>query len=375
MTDYYEALGIKRDATPEEIKRAYRRLARQLHPDVNPGEEERFKQISAAYEVLSSPDKRRAYDMGVDPLAPGGGGPGGGNGAGFPFSEVFEQFFGGGQARGPVPRRRRGQDAVVRLDIDLAEAVFGAERTLTIDTAVVCQVCEGSCCQPGTSEQVCGQCHGRGQVQRVARSFLGQVMTTLPCPACSGYGTVIPHPCLECSGEGRTRARRTITLKVPPGVDTGIQIQLAGQGEVGTAAGPPGDLYVEISVRPHKIFTRKGDDLYCTLQVPMTAAALGTSLTVDTLDGPETVDLPPGTQPGTVHTLASLGATRLHSHTRGDLHVAVQVQTPTKLSREEENLLHQLAELRGETQPDGRLTNNQQHKSFGDKLRDKFAGR
>ena len=373
MTDYYEVLGVQRDATPEEIKRAYRRLARQLHPDVNPGEEERFKQVSAAYEVLSTPDKRRAYDMGVDPLAPSGGGPGGPAG-GFPFSEVFEQFFGGGgQARGPVPRRRRGQDAVVRLEIDLAEAVFGAERELTIDTAVVCQICNGSCCMPGTSEQVCGQCQGRGQVQRVARSFLGQVMTTLPCPACGGYGTVIPSPCLECSAEGRTRARRTLTLKIPAGVDNGIQIQLAGQGEVGTAGGPAGDLYVEISVKPHKTFTRRGDDLLCTLHVPMTAAALGATLSFETLDGLESIDLTPGTQPGTVHTLGSLGATRLQSHSRGDLLVTVQVQTPTKLSREEENLLRQLAELRGETKPDGKLT--QHSKSFGDKLRDRFAGR
>lgn len=372
MTDYYAALGVSRDATPEEIKRAYRRLARQLHPDVNPGEEERFKELSAAYEVLSSPEKRRMYDLGSDPLAPSGGG---GPNMGFPFSEVFEQFFGGGGgARGPVPRRRRGQDAVLRLEVDLEDTVFGGERKLTIDTAVLCQVCQGSCAQPGTSEQTCGQCHGRGQVQRVARTLLGQVMTTLPCPTCGGYGTVIPSPCLECSGEGRVRSRRPLTIRIPPGVDTGTQIQLPGQGEVGPAGGPAGDLYVEVRVAPHETFTRHGDDLQCTLQVPMTAAALGAALTIDTLDGPHTVDIDPGTQPGTVHTLRSLGATRLHTEERGDLLVTVQVQVPTKLTADQESLLRQLADLRGETRPDGRLAASHNNSVFG-KLKDRFAGR
>lgn len=374
MSDYYEVLGVSRDATPEEIKRAYRKLARQLHPDVNPGGEaaEQFKSVSAAYEVLSNPDKRRSYDLGGDPLG------GGGFGAGFGFQDIFDSFFGQGQTqRGPLPRQRQGQDALVRLDIDLVEAVFGSQREISIDTAVVCSVCSGSCCQPGSSPQTCRQCNGRGQVQRVARSFLGQVMTTGPCPICHGHGSVIPTPCHECSGEGRVRARRSLTIKIPPGVDTGIQIQLAGQGEVGVAAGPPGDLYVEVRVRPHEVFTRRGDDLHCTFQVPMTAAALGTTLTVQTLDGPESIDLLPGTQPGAVHRLPSYGVTRLGKETRGDLHVHVDVQTPTRLTEAQENLLRQFAESRGETRPTGRLatTGNGAGGGMFGKLKDRFAGR
>ncbi len=373
MSDYYQVLGVSRDASSEEIKKAYRRLARQLHPDVNPGAEaaERFKEVSAAYEVLSTPDKRRTYDMGGDPL-----GTSGGYGAGFGFQDIFDSFFGQGQAqRGPVPRQRQGQDALVRLEIDLKEAVFGSQREIGIDTAVVCTVCAGSCCQPGSHPQTCRQCNGRGQVQRVARSFLGQVMTTGPCPICNGYGSVIPSPCHECSGDGRVRARRSLKIKIPAGVDTGIQIQLAGQGEVGPAAGPPGDLFVEITVRPHEIFSRRGDDLHCTFQVPMTAAALGTTLTVDTLDGPEAIDLLPGTQPGSVHRLPSFGVTRLGKESRGDLHVHIDVTTPTKLSEAQEDLLRQLAELRGETRPTGRMTTSAGGGGMFGKIKDRFAGR
>ncbi|MFZ5872140.1 MAG: molecular chaperone DnaJ, partial [Actinomycetota bacterium] len=344
MSDHYAVLGVSRDATPEEIKKAYRRLARQLHPDVGgPDSAERFKEVAAAYEVLSNPDKRRAYDMGVDP-----NGTGGGFGPGFGFSDIFETFFGGGTQRGPVSRRRRGQDALIRLDIDLSEAVFGSERELQVDTAVVCPTCHGSCCRPGTSPRTCDVCGGRGQVQRVARSFLGQVMTTSPCPTCQGFGTVIPEPCLDCSGEGRVRSRRSLTIKVPAGVDTGTRIQLSGQGEVGPAGGPAGDLYVEIAVRPHETLTRRGDDLHCTVSVPMTAAALGTTLTLDTLDGPEEVDVRPGTNSGEVITLRGLGVTHLRSGGRGDLHVHLDVQTPTRLDDEQERLLRELARLRGE---------------------------
>lgn len=370
MSDHYEVLGVSRDATPEEIKRAYRRLARQLHPDVNPGPEaaERFKDVSRAYDVLSNPDKRQMYDLGGDP-----NGSGGGFGPGFGFSDIFESFFNQGQPRGPVPRQRPGQDALVRLDTDLTEAVFGSEREISVDTAVVCGVCRGSCCQPGTGPAPCATCGGRGQVQRVARSFLGQVMTTAPCPTCGGYGTVISSPCLECSGEGRVRTRRTLTIKVPPGVDTGTRIQLAGQGEVGPGGGPPGDLYVEIRERRHELFHRQGDDLHCTVAVPMTAAALGTTLEIETLDGPEKVDLAPGTQSGTVHRLPSYGVTGLRTGVRGDLHVHVEVQTPTRLDERQEELLRELAALRGESRPSGRLSS--QHSGVFSKLKDRLAGR
>ena len=272
---------------------------------MNPGgeAEEQFKEIGRAYEVLSNPEKRQAYDMGADPNASGGG-----FGAGFGFTDIFETFFGAAtSARGPVSRQRRGQDALIRIEVDLAEAVFGSQRELQLDTAVVCPVCQGSCSQPGTAPRVCDVCRGRGQVQRVARSFLGQVMTTQPCTTCQGFGSVIPDPCLECSGEGRVRTRRSLTIKIPPGVDTGTRIQLAGQAEVGPAGGPPGDLYVEVVERQHPTFTRRGDDLHCTVEIPMTAAALGTSLYLDTLDGPEELDIRPGTQSGEVITLRARG--------------------------------------------------------------------
>ena len=376
-TDYYEVLGVPRDATPEQIKKAYRRLARELHPDVasHDGAEDRFKDVSRAYEVLSNPEKRQMYDRGVDPTAPGGGA--GGFGAGFGFQDIFETFFGAaagaGAQRGPVPRARRGQDALVRLEIDLAEAAFGAHREVVVDTAVVCGTCQGSCCRPGTSPRTCDVCGGRGVVQRVARSFLGQVMTSSPCAACHGFGTVIPDPCPECSGEGRVRSRRTLTVDVPAGVETGTRIRLTGQGEVGPAGGPAGDVYLEVRERPHDLFVRRGDDLHCTLQIPMTAAALGTVVDLETLDGARQVDVRPGTQPGEVLVERGLGIGHLHSGGRGDLHVHVEVQVPTSLDEEQERLLQELATLRGEERPASRLA--PAHPGVFAKLRDKLSGR
>lgn len=376
MNDYYEVLGVPRDATGEQIKKAYRRRARELHPDVagsDAASEEKFKDVQRAYEVLSNPDKRQMYDLGQDPTAPGGGG---GQAGGFGFQDIFETFFGaaaGGGQRGPIPRARRGQDALIRLDLDLSEATFGSHRQVPIDTAVVCPTCAGSCCRPGTSPRTCEVCDGRGTVQRVARSFLGQVMTTQPCAACHGFGTVIPEPCTECAGEGRVRSRRTLEVDVPAGVDTGTRIKLTAQGEVGPAGGPAGDIYLEVRERRHDTFLREGDDLHCTLQVPMTAAALGTVLTLDTLDGPKEVDLRPGTQPQQVVTLKNLGVGHLHAGGRGDLHVHVDVQVPTGLDEEQSALLRQLSTLRGEERPDARL----QAASSGvfAKLRDKLSGR
>lgn len=371
MSDYYAVLGVSRDATAEEIKRAYRKLARQLHPDVNggPESEEQFKEVSRAYEVLSSPEKRQAYDLGVDP-----NGSGGGSGPGFGFSDIFETFFGAAAgARGPAPRQRRGQDALIRVEVDLAEAAFGGQRELQLETAVVCPTCEGTCCQPGTHPRVCDVCRGRGHVQRIARSFIGQVMTTQPCAACYGHGTVIPDPCLECSGEGRVRTRRSLAIKIPAGVDTGTRIQLAGQGEVGPAGGPPGDLYVEVVERPHPVFTRRGDDIHCTIELPMTAAALGTALSLDTLDGPEVLEIRRGAQSGEEITMRGRGVTHLRGAGRGDLVVHLAVQTPTRLDEDQEALLRQLAVLRGEERPAGRLT--PAHQTVFSKLRDRLFDR
>jgi molecular chaperone DnaJ len=371
VSDYYEILGVSRDASTEDIKRAYRKLARQLHPDINAGPEaeERFKEVGHAYEVLSNPEKRQLYDMGADPS-----GPGGGFGAGFGFSDIFETFFGGAAtARGPASRQRRGQDALIRVEVDLSEAAFGTQRELQMDTAVVCPTCEGTCCRPGTQPRVCDVCKGRGQIQRVARSFLGQVMTTQPCAACHGFGTVIPEPCLECSGEGRVSTRRTLTVKIPAGVDTGTRIQLPAQGEVGPAGGPAGDLYVEIVERPHAAFSRRGDDIHCTLELPMTAAALGTSVDLETLDGEQSIEVRPGTQSGELTTLRGLGITHLRGAGRGDLVVHMAVQTPIRLDEEQEELLRQLARLRGEERPAGKMS--PAHQGVFSKLRDRFSGR
>jgi len=374
LNDYYQDLGVSRDASPEDIKRAYRKKARTLHPDVNPSPEaeEQFKKVSQAYDVLGDAEKRRAYDMGADPYAAGAAG----FGQVFSFSDIMDAFFGGGAGgsqRGPRSRQRRGQDALVRLDIDLADAVFGAEKELVIETAVVCSTCHGDGAQPGTSRRTCDVCGGRGEIQQVQRSFLGQVMTTRPCMTCQGYGEVLVSPCFECSGDGRVRTRRTLKIKVPAGVDTGTRIQLGGEGEVGQGGGPAGDLYVEINVRSHGTFQRRGDDLHCTLEVPMTAAALGTTVDLDTLDGVEQVDVRPGTQSGEVQTLRGFGVTHLRGSGRGDMVVHMSVLTPTRLDEQQEQLLRDLARLRGEERPAGRMA--PAHQGVFSKLRDRIAGR
>ena len=352
-TDYYGLLGVGRDATDDEIKKAYRKLARQLHPDVNPDPEaqERFKQVTAAYEVLSDPEKRQVVDLGGDPLQSGPGS------AGNPFTgfgglgDIMDAFFGGGGMRGPRSRARQGENVVIPLVCDLHDMAFGAERELQLETAVLCPVCTGSGTAAGTHPVTCEVCRGRGEVQQVQRSFLGQVMTTRTCPRCIGTGSVIEHPCGECGGDGRVRARRTLTVKVPAGIEDGMQIRLSGEGAVGPGGGPPGDLYLEVQQEPHPVFTREGDDLHTTLTLPMTAAALGTTLPLTTLDGEEQVDVPPGTQPGTVHTLRARGVPHLRATGRGDLHVHLQVEVPTRLDGKQEDLLRDLARLRGEERP------------------------
>jgi len=357
VRDYYALLGVRRDATGEEIKRAYRKLARELHPDVNPdpAEQERFKEVTAAYEVLSDPEKRRIVDLGGDPLAPGGGqGTASNPFAGFGgFGDVFEAFFGGGggagAGRGPRSRVRGGADALLRMDLTLAEAAFGVRREITVETAIVCQTCHGNGCAPGTSPRTCQTCDGVGEIQSVQRSFLGQVMTTRACHACGGTGQQIPSPCETCGAEGRVRARRTITVDVPAGIEDGMRIRLSGQGEVGPGGGPAGDLYIEVAEQQHETFTRDGADLHCRITLPMTAAALGTDLVLPTLeDGEEKLDIRAGTQNGAVLTMRGKGVPRLRSSARGDLHVHVEVQTPTRLDEAQEKLLREFAALRAE---------------------------
>ncbi|MFM8927425.1 MAG: DnaJ C-terminal domain-containing protein, partial [Rhodoluna sp.] len=296
MQDHYEVLGVNRDASPDEIKKAYRKLARQLHPDMNPteAEQERFKQVTHAYEVLSDPDQRAQYDNGGAMFGDMGG---------FGFGDIFENFFGGGQRRGPRSMAERGQDALIRVELTLAEVVFGVEKQLEIDTAVVCNTCLGTTCRPGTSPKTCDICRGSGTIQRQVRSLLGNVVTSAPCNACRGYGQTIPDPCLDCRGQGRTRAKRTLDLNIPGGVEHGLRLQLTGQGEVGFAGGPQGDIYVEVSVISDEHFERNGDDLVATLEVPLQDAVLGTSVKIETFDGTEEIEVKPGAQSGDTVTL------------------------------------------------------------------------
>ena len=372
--DYYGILGVRKDADGDEIKKAYRRLARELHPDVNPDPQtqERFKEITQAYEVLSDPEKRQMYDLGADPFGPGGAGQG--FGAGFPFSDIMDAFFGAAAgARGPRSRARRGRNATIRVELDLSECAFGTTKDLAVDTAVVCPTCSGEGTAPGTHPQTCDVCGGRGEISQVTRSFLGQVMASRPCPQCGGYGTVIRRPCPECDADGRVRTRRNIKVRIPAGVEDGTHIQLAGEGETGPGGGPPGDLFLEIVQRPHPIFERQGDDLHCTVTIPMVAAALGATLNVETLDGPADVDIRPGTQSGQAIPLYGQGSAHLNAAGRGDLLIHVTVETPTKLEPEQENLMRELAKLRGEEAPPGRFAPGQQ--GFFSRLRDAFNGR
>jgi molecular chaperone DnaJ len=376
VNDYYADLGVARDATADDIKKAYRRAARKLHPDVNPGPEteEQFKKVSQAYDVLSDPEKRRNYDMGSDPYAGGAAG----FGQGFAFSDIMDAFFGQGagqaQGRGPRSRQSRGQDALVRLDLDLVDAVFGAEKELVVDTAVGCGTCHGAGTQPGTGTRTCDVCQGQGSVQQVQRSFLGQVMTSRPCVNCQATGQVIEAPCYECSGDGRVRTRRSMTIRVPAGVDTGTRIQLAGEGEVGAGNGPAGDLYVEVAVRRDQRFQRQGDDLHATLELPMTAAALGATVPFETFDGVSELEVRSGIQSGEQIVLRGLGVTHLRGSGRGDVIIHAMVQTPTRLTDEQEELLRRLAGLRGEEKPTGRVANPTEGSLFG-KLRDAFKVR
>lgn len=370
VADHYEVLGVSREATPDEIKKAYRRLARQLHPDVNPGEEaaERFKLVTHAYDVLSDPEQRQRYDMGGDSSPFGGGNFGG-------FGDVFEAFFGaaaGGGGRGgrPRSRRERGQDALVRVTLDLGDVVFGTHRDIEVDTAVLCETCNGSCVQPGTQPATCDICRGAGHVQRTVRSLLGNVVTSQPCNACQGYGTTLPYPCASCAGQGRVRARRTVSVDIPAGVESGLRLQLPGSGEVGPAGGPHGDLYLEVTVAHHDVFSREGDDLLATLEVSMPDAILGTTATISSLDGAVDLEIRAGVQSGDVLTIKGRGITPLRGAHRGDLRVGVQVVTPTRLDHRERALVEDLA--RRMKAPGPQLAQFQQ--GLFSKLRDRFRG-
>jgi molecular chaperone DnaJ len=352
MSDHYQVLGVDRNASQDEIKKAYRKLAREMHPDVNPDPkvQDRFKEITAAYEVLSDPDKRSSYDRGGDRYGGFGGGFGG-------FSDIMDAFFGGGGSpRGPRPRMRQGQDALIRVTIELHDACFGVTREIGVETAIICTKCGGDGCAAGTSPRTCDICKGRGEIQQVTRSFIGQVMTSRPCGTCQGFGTVIPSACSECAGDGRVRARRNLDVKIPAGVETGNRIQLSGQGEVGPGGGPAGDLYVEIIVSDHDQLVREGDDLHIAVSVPMTGAALGTSMKIQSLDGEIDLGIKPGTQSGQIIPIRGKGMTKLRGGGRGELYAHINVEIPTKLSRKQEELLKEFATERGDSEKSNKVT-------------------
>ena len=340
MSDHYEALGVSRNASTDEIKKAFRKLARELHPDMNPdpAAAERFKDITHAYDVLSNPDSRAQYDM--------GGSGAGGFDAGFGFGDIFDTFFGGGGQRGPRSRAERGQDALLKVELTLAEVVFGVAKSLEIDTAVICGTCNGTTCRPGSQPVTCDICRGAGQVQREVRSMLGNIVTSQPCNACRGYGQVVPDPCVDCRGQGRIRARRNLDLNIPAGVEDGLRLQLASQGEVGFAGGPNGDLYVDMSVKQDDVFGRQGDDLTCVLEVPLHDAVLGSLAKISTFDGELEIEVEPGSQTGEIITVRGKGVQHLRSSGRGDLKIRIQVVTPTKLDSKQKEIFRSLAALR-----------------------------
>lgn len=351
--DYYSLLGVSRSASEDELKSAYRKLARALHPDANGGDpqaEARFKEVTVAYETLRDPERRRRYDMfgpegiqgppgGMDPGAFFGGGLGG----------LFDAFFGSPSGRsnrrtGPM----RGSDAEVVLRLEFEEAVFGARRDVVVRELVRCEECGGSGARAGTTATRCPDCGGSGEVRRVRQSILGQVVTASTCPRCRGTGEVIASPCPVCRGEGRVEEDRTFTVEVPAGVEDGTTLRLNGRGPSGLRGGPPGDLFVHLSVAPHERFERAGDDLETTVHVAMTQAALGTALVVELLDGAESLVIPPGSQTGQTFRFKGHGVPRLGGRGRGDVIVHLVVDTPTELTRSQETLLRQLAEERSE---------------------------
>ena len=346
MEDFYALLGVTRTATDGEIKAAYRRLARELHPDSGHGDpeaEERFKLVTLAYETLRDPEKRRIYDVhGPEGLRQGARAGGFGD-----VNDIFEAFFGRGFGGGMTHRGPpQGADVEVSARLEFKEAVFGAEPEISTRVAVACETCGGSGARPGTTPVSCSGCGGAGEVRRVRQSILGQMVTSGPCPRCGGVGEEVPTPCGDCGGEGRIVEERTLNVKVPPGVDDGSVLRVPGAGSVGPRGGPSGDLYVHLRVAPDERFRREGADLIHVLRVTMAQAALGATLEVETLDGIEEVEVPPATQTGKVIRLRGLGVP--HRRGRGDVLLTVVVETPEDLSAEQEELLRRFAESRKE---------------------------
>ena len=360
--DYYAELGVSRTASEADIKKAYLRLARELHPDANGGDattEERFKAVTRAYETLRDPERRRQYDMfGAD--GPRGAGAGAGDPFGGGLGDIFDAFFGGGSPFGGTAgagartrsASRQGEDAEAVIELDFRDAVFGTEQEMHIRVLQRCTTCDGSGAKPGTSPVTCSTCRGAGEVRRVRQSILGQMVTAGPCPQCGGSGQEIPDKCTACAGQGRIRGESSFVVEVPAGVDTGTTLRLPGRGAAGPRGGPSGDLYVHVRVRPHPTLTRSESDLLAELHVSMTQASLGAHLPFESLDGTEEIAVTGGTQSGRQIRLRAKGVPHLGRHGRGDLIITVVVDTPTELTKAQEDLLRQLADERGEAVAD-----------------------
>jgi molecular chaperone DnaJ len=360
VEDFYELLGIGRNATDDEIKKAYRQKARELHPDTNPdpAAEEQFKKVTLAYEILKDPERRQRYDT-FGPEGLRGTGAAGGAQAGNPFADfglgdIFDAFFGGGGGGGFGGGRARtgpvhGADLELIADLDFEEAVFGAKHEVTLRAPVTCETCSGRGAAPGTEPIRCTQCEGTGEIRRIRQSILGQMVTASPCTRCGGMGEEIPSPCPDCRGDGRRTEEKSYMVDIPGGVDNGTTLRLAGRGAAGPRGGPNGDLYLHMRVRGHERFVRDGSHLISELHVPMTQAAIGAHIPFATLDGEEDLVIPAGTQSGREFRLRGRGVPHLEGRGRGDLIVRVAVDTPTKLSGVEEELVRKLAAERNET--------------------------
>ncbi len=341
--DYYQILGVSRNATDDEIKKAFRRLAFQYHPDHNkePGAEEKFKEINEAYEVLSDPEKRANYDRYGQPVAPGWGFKGFDFGG---FGDIFEAFFGGTTTTAQrVPQK--GADLQTRLVISFKEAVFGCQKEVELERVEVCASCYGVGSHPGTNPQKCPECSGTGQVRRVQQSLFGRFVNITTCHRCHGQGTVITNPCSQCHGTGRHKVKRKVTVHIPPGVDDGQQLRLTGEGEAGFFGGSSGNLYINLSVRPHRFFQRDGENIIYELSINFAQAALGAEIEIPTLNGPITLSVPPGTQHGKILRLKGKGVPHLNDKGRGDQLVRISLVTPKSLDERQRKLFEELAKI------------------------------
>ena len=366
--DYYELLGVDRDADQKEIKRAYRKLAKKYHPDMNQEKDtsEKFKEISEAYEILSDPDKRARYDQyghsgindqdfNFDDFAQGGFGG---------FEDIFNMFgFGGGRGSRRKNGPRRGADLQYRLEISFEEAAFGGKKEIQIPREEECDRCHGSGAEPGTDVKTCPECNGTGQVRSTKQTPFGQFTQSRVCSRCGGDGKIVEEACHKCNGSGKVRKQRKLTVNIPAGVDTGTRLRMSGEGQAGENGGPSGDLYIIIDVQEHEIFDRKGDDLYCEVPISFVQASLGDKIKVPTLDGKVQFDIPEGTQPGTTFRLKNKGIQHLNGYGRGDQYIKVKVMIPKSLDNEQKELLEKFAEISGEEI-------NPEHKSFLKKIKD-----